>query len=220
MTEYNKQIPDLTNKYKKYLGKLEEALNREDKSKLNLYGRKIKMYGMLLQSGGGLDEHLRNIMNQIDQSLENLQQRINVPNINQNIGELKRKFDDLSNKYGESMYNFIEFANRTKTGLETQVIPAIETINVSELLPENVDDIIQVPIFMKAIQNIDLTNLADRETQNKLNILKTFPDEDLRRMITYLRDGNQRFNITGDPNFANNLINALQTPITTTTTAT
>lgn len=205
MSQYDTQVPDLTNKYRKYLGKFEDALVRQDQSKLDLYSKKIRMYGMLLQSGGTLDEHLQNIIVEVQKSLNDLKGKTNVSGITAQVNELRTRFNELTNQYRKNMSDFIELGNNTREQI-SQISSTGTIAGLSELLAGNVDDIIQVPIFMNAIQDGDFTDPLIPDTIRRINILKTFPGTDFDRIIGYLRTGNDEFEVPQNVDLADRLV--------------
>lgn len=158
MSSSVQNVPNFTNKYRKYLGKFEDAVIRENHHKLNLYTEKLRMYGMLLQSGGTLDEQLKIVMDSVNKSLDNLGNNINIDDITAKVIMLKNKFEELTNKYTTSMQTFIKNTQEIDRRLKSNLIKPIT----------NVDDLNE---FIEETNDIDtyINNVGIRLLINKIS---------------------------------------------------
>lgn len=124
-------IPNLIHKYNKYLGKLHLAIN--------LYTQKLKMYGLLLQSGGTLDDQLKIAINNVIESLNKLKTDVNTGDISDQINTLKEKFNELAKKYVDTTQTSVQKMNEINSRLVNNGTISIKDLEDFLPLSEGVD---------------------------------------------------------------------------------
>lgn len=144
MSRYSTQT-DLKNKYIKYLDKLDDAINRHHNSKYDTYKQKLGLYGMLIQSGGTLDDSIKNAMASITESLNRLNTESDATDVANKIKSVKNSFDTIANKYAKTSTNFLQQATNIKNKIDN-VNPnkMADMKELDDLLAEseNIDDYI------------------------------------------------------------------------------
>ena len=180
-------IPNITNKYKKYLGKFGDPLNYKDSSKINLYSQKLKTYGTLLQTGAGLSNQLKETVDKVNLSLKGLQKSTDTGKAVEKFRVLKISFDELTS-----------LTNNTKQILDNNTKQVLDNYT-------DVDTFIQVQMFKNIIKDIGDVTILTKDNIPKLEALTTFPEKDLVKLIKFVQEGDTKLGIDKNEKLAADL---------------
>ncbi|AYV84096.1 MAG: hypothetical protein Hyperionvirus17_16 [Hyperionvirus sp.] len=172
-------VQDLTEKYKKYLGKLEDASRRRDMGRINLCGKKLKMYGTLLQSGGELSATLERVMKQVEDSLNALTAAGTGGDITKAVAQLKDAFDKLSKQYVDNTMTFIKHGNMIKDKVRGIEIQKVDVSSLDKLIEGyNLETLVDKTIYGEYIKKITATDNKNKyeDFRDLFSIFGTLPD--------------------------------------------
>ena len=155
----NVGLNDLSNKYKKYQAKLNEAYEGGQKQKVELYSKKLKMYKSLMQTGGDVNPLVDTAQKSAHGAFGKVSKEVNVDlgALDGAMKKIKGDFDKVTGDYADTSVSAIRFAKGAEIAANSVNIttsnPA-EAESVKALANANIDDIITNKMIAAHIRDV------------------------------------------------------------------
>ncbi|AYV75725.1 MAG: hypothetical protein Terrestrivirus2_233 [Terrestrivirus sp.] len=155
----NVGLNDLSNKYKKYQAKLNEAYEGGQKQKVELYSKKLKMYKSLMQTGGVVNPLVDTAQRSAHDAFGKVSREVNVDlgALDSAMNKIKGNFDKVTEDYADTSVSAVRFAKGAEIAANSVNIttsnPA-EAASVKALLDADVNDIITKKMVAAHIRDV------------------------------------------------------------------
>lgn len=155
----NVGLNDLSNKYKKYQAKLNEAYEGGQKQKVELYSKKLKMYKSLMQTGGEVNQLVDTAQKAAQGAFSKVNKEVAVDMgaLDDAMKKIKGDFNKVTGDYADTSVSAVRFAKGAEIAANSVKItttnPA-DADSVKELANANIDDIITNKMVAAHIKDV------------------------------------------------------------------